>query len=147
MRKTWSLELATGIFLIMGLLALGYLSIRLARMEVVGQGGYTLYARFSSVEGLKDGGVVEIAGVEVGRVKSIDLEDYQARVGFSIRKDVKVPDDTIVSVRTKGLLGEKYVRLSPGGSGKYLPPGGEIFDTEAPIDLEQLIANFIFGKI
>lgn len=147
MRKSWNVELATGIFLILGLLALGYLSIRLARMEVVGRGGYIVHARFSSVEGLKSGAIVEIAGVEVGRVKSIDLEDYQALVSLSIREDVQIPEDTIVSIRTKGLLGEKYVRLSPGGSDKYLSRGEEIFDTEAPINLEELIANFIFGKI
>ncbi len=147
MRKLWDLELATGIFLILGLFALGYLSVQLARMEVVGQGGYTLYARFSSVEGLKTGSVVEIAGVEVGRVKSINLQNYRARVALSLRDDVKVSEDTIVSVRTKGLLGEKYVRLSPGGSDKMIPAGGELFETEAPINLEELIANFIFGKI
>ena len=147
MRKLWDLELATGVFLILGLLALGYLSVKLARMEVVGQGGYTLYARFSSVEGLKTGSVVEIAGVEVGRVKSIELQNYRARVALSLRDDVKVSEDTIASVRTKGLLGEKYVRLSPGGSDKTIPAGGELFETEAPINLEELIANFIFGKI
>lgn len=147
MRSKWDLELATGIFLILGLLALGYLSIHLARMEVVGRGGYTVYARFSSVEGLKSGAKVEMAGVEVGRVKSIDLQDYRARVALSIANGIKLPEDTIISIRTMGLLGEKYVRLSPGGSEKYMEPGGELFETEAPINLEELIANFIFGKI
>jgi phospholipid/cholesterol/gamma-HCH transport system substrate-binding protein len=147
MRRGWDLELITGAFLILGILALGYLSIRLARMEVVGRGGYHLIARFSSVEGLKNGAVVEIAGVQVGRVKSINLEDYQAKVILSLQENVKIPEDTIVSIRTKGLLGEKYVRLSPGGSETYLKPGEEILETEAPINLEELIANFVFGKI
>ncbi len=147
MKKRWDMELAVGVFLLLGLLALGYLSIHLARMEVVGQGGYTIFARFSSVEGLKTGTLVEIAGVEVGRVKSIELQNYRARVAFSIRSDVKIPEDTIASIRTKGLLGEKYVRLSPGGSDQVLKPGGELFETEAPINLEELIANFVFGKI
>jgi phospholipid/cholesterol/gamma-HCH transport system substrate-binding protein len=147
MRSRWDLELATGVFVILGLLALGYLSIHLARMEVVGRGGYTLYARFSSVEGLKNGAKVEMAGVEVGRVRSIDLQDFRARVALSIRDNVRLPEDTIVSIRTMGLLGEKYVRLSPGGSERYLEPEGELFETEAPINLEELIANFIFGKI
>jgi phospholipid/cholesterol/gamma-HCH transport system substrate-binding protein len=147
MKKLLDVELATGFFLVLGLLALGYLSISLARMEFVGQGGYTLFARFSSVEGLKAGAVVEVAGVEVGRVKSIDLQDYRARVCLSVRDSLKVPEDTIVSIRTKGLLGERYVRLSPGGSETYLKSGGELFETEAPINLEELIANFVFGKI
>jgi phospholipid/cholesterol/gamma-HCH transport system substrate-binding protein len=147
MRRRWDVELTTGIFLILGLLALGYLSVRMARMEVVGKGGYTLYARFSSVEGLKKGAVVEVAGVEVGRVRSIDLDDYEAKVGLVLDEAVKVPEDTIVSIRTKGLLGEKYVRMSPGGSDTYLAAGEELFETEAPINLEELIANFVFGKI
>ncbi len=147
MRKRWDVEMTVGIFLLLGLLALGYLSIHLARMEVVGQEGYTIFARFSSVEGLKTGTLVEIAGVEVGRVKNIELQNYRARVAFSIRSDVKLPEDTIASIRTKGLLGEKYVRLSPGGSDQMLNPGGELFETEAPINLEELIANFVFGKI
>lgn len=139
--------MAVGVFVLMGLAALGYLSIHLARMEVVGRGGYTVFARFSSVEGLKPGTVVEIAGVEVGRVKAIELHNYAAKVALTIREDVKIPEDTIASIRTKGLLGEKYVRLSPGGSDQYVKPGGELFETEAPINLEELIANFVFGKI
>ncbi len=147
MTRRGSLELAVGVFVLTGLAALGYLSIHLARMEVVGRGGYTVFARFSSVEGLKPGTLVEIAGVEVGRVKAIELQNYRARVALTIREDVKIPEDTIASIRTKGLLGEKYVRLSPGGSDQYLKPGGELFETEAPINLEELIANFVFGKI
>jgi phospholipid/cholesterol/gamma-HCH transport system substrate-binding protein len=147
MKRAWNVELATGIFLILGLLALGYLSVKMARLDVTGRGGYTVYAVFSSVEGLKPGAVVEIAGVEVGRVKSITLEDYQAKVELTIRNGIKIPKDTIVSIRTKGLLGEKYIKLNPGGSETYIPAGGEILETEAPINLEELIANFIFGKI
>ena len=147
MRKKWDLELTTGAFLLMGFLALAYLSISLARMEMPGGGGFTLFARFSSIEGLKVGAVVEIAGVEVGRVKSIELDNYQAKVGISLSDVVKVPDDSILSIRTKGLLGEKYVRLSPGGSQDYLKPDGEIIETEPPINLEELISNYMFGKI
>lgn len=147
MKAKWDVEFAVGVFLLLGILALGYLSIDLARMEVVGKGGYTVFARFSSVEGLKPGTLVEIAGVEVGRVKAIELQNYRARVQFTIRDDVKLPEDTIASIRTKGLLGEKYVRLSPGGSDQFIKPGGEIFETEAPINLEELIASFVFGKI
>lgn len=147
MKAKWDVEFAVGVFLLLGILALGYLSIDLARMEVVGKGGYTVFARFSSVEGLKPGTLVEIAGVEVGRVKAIELQNYRARVEFTIRDEVKLPEDTIASIRTKGLLGEKYVRLSPGGSDQFIKPGGEIFETEAPINLEELIASFVFGKI
>jgi phospholipid/cholesterol/gamma-HCH transport system substrate-binding protein len=147
MRKKWDIELTTGAFLLMGLLALAYLSISMARMEMPGGGGFTLYARFASIEGLKVGAVVEVAGVEVGRVKSIELEDYQAKVGISLNDVVKVPEDSILSIRTKGLLGEKYVRLSPGGSDEFLKPDEEILETEPPINLEELISNYMFGKI
>ncbi len=88
-----------------------------------------------------------IAGVEVGRVKSVALEDYQARVVLSLTSNVKVQEDAIASIKTKGLIGEKYVEITPGGSEEIIPPGGRIRDTQPAVDLERLISNFVFGKI
>lgn len=140
-------EVIVGVFLLLGLLALGYLAVKLGRMEVIGGSGYSVYAKFPTVAGLRTGSAVEIAGVEVGRVESIGLEDYQARVAFRLNADVKLPEDSIVSIRTKGLIGEQFVKISPGGSDRMIPAGGQITETESPVDLMELIANYVFGKI
>ena len=116
-------------------------------MEIIGEKGYKLYAEFTDVGGLKNGATVEIAGVEIGRVKKISLSDYQAKVEMQINSDVKIQEDAIAAVKTKGLLGEKYIQISPGGSDEIIPPGGEIRETQPPIDLERAIGNFIFGKV
>ena len=147
MRKI-DLELIVGIFVLIGIIALGYISIKLGKMEWVGGGGYQVTAVFPSVAGLKVGALVEIAGVEVGRVKSLNLdEDYQARVVLDIDWEVKLQEDSIASIKTKGLLGEKYVEILPGGADEIIENGGKIQDTEPPIDLEELISKFIFGKV
>jgi phospholipid/cholesterol/gamma-HCH transport system substrate-binding protein len=147
MRKI-DLELIVGLFLLIGIIALSYISVKLGKMEWVGGGGYQVVAVFSSAGGLRVGAAVEIAGVEVGRIKSLALdEDYQARVVLDIDTDVSLQDDSMASIRTKGLLGEKYVDITPGGTEEIIEAGGVILDTEPPIDLEQLISKFIFGKV
>ena len=147
MRKI-DLELIVGLFLLIGIISLSYISVKLGKMEWVGGGGYQVVAIFSSAGGLKVGAAVEIAGVEVGRIKSLSLdEDYQARVILDIDSKVLLQDDSMASVKTKGLLGEKYVDITPGGTEEMIEEGGIIFDTEPPIDIEQLISKFIFGKV
>jgi len=135
-----------GLFLLVGILSLAYISIRLGKMQFIGLGGYTLYADFPTVGGLKEGASVEIAGVEIGRVEKISLVNYQARVMMRINAEVKLQEDTIASVKTKGLIGEKYVRISPGGSEALIPAGGRIREVEPPLDIEELIGSVIFGK-
>jgi phospholipid/cholesterol/gamma-HCH transport system substrate-binding protein len=102
---------------------------------------------FPGTGGLKAGAPVEIAGVEVGRVDRIDLVDYEARVTLRIRRGVEIQDDAIASIKTRGLIGEKFLRISPGGSEKIVPPNGRIREVEAPVDLEELISKYIFGKV
>jgi phospholipid/cholesterol/gamma-HCH transport system substrate-binding protein len=133
--------------MIIGITCLTYLSIKLGRMEIIGDKGYKLYAEFSEIGGLKNGASVEIAGVEVGRVRNISLSDYQAKIELQINSGVKIQEDAIAAVKTKGLLGEKYIRISPGGDEKIIPPEGKIRETQPPLDLEKAIGNFIFGKI
>ncbi|MBI1894564.1 MAG: outer membrane lipid asymmetry maintenance protein MlaD [Candidatus Rokubacteria bacterium] len=145
--KRTNLELTVGGFVLIGILALGYLSINLGRVELLGRRGYMIFADFPTVGGLKSGSSVEIAGVEVGRVDSIRLANYQARVTFRIQEGVKLQEDTIASIKTKGLIGEKYVRLSPGGSDRVIQSGGQIREVEAPVDLEELIGKYIFGQV
>ena len=145
--KRLTMETLVGLFVVVGIASLAYLAIKLGKLEVIGSRGYTVVAEFDSVAGLKNGSVVEIGGVEVGRVRDISLKNYRAVVAMSIDPGVKLQDDAIVSVRTKGLIGEKYVRITPGASDKLIPPGGRIRDTEDPVDMEQLISNYIFGKL
>lgn len=146
MRRS-ALELAVGVFVIIGVLALSYLSIKLGRVELLGGRGYLVTADFPSVGGLKTGSAVEVAGVEVGRVEAIALADYQARVTMRIYAGVELQEDSIASIKTKGLIGEKYVRINPGGSDRLIPPNGRIREVEPPVDIEELISKYIFGKV
>ena len=145
--KRFDLELTVGLFMIVGILCLGYLAIKLGRMEVVGEQGYEIYAVFSNVGGLKNGSSIVIAGVDVGRVKNVTLDNYQARIVMNLPWSVKVQEDAIVSIKTKGLIGEKYIEITPGGSEKIIQPGGRLRETQSPIDFEELISKFIYGKI
>jgi len=145
--RRFDLELAVGIFILAGILCLGYLSIKLAKMEVLGGEGYKIYAVFSDTGGLKEGSSVVIAGVQVGRVKEVTMKDYAAKVVLSLSKEVKIQEDAIASIKTKGLIGEKFIQITPGGSEKIIQPGKRIRETQPAVDLEQLISNFVFGKI
>ena len=145
--KKFDLELSVGLFIIAGIICLGDPSITLGKMEVWRGKGYAVYALFSNSGGLKTGASIVIAGVDVGRVKSITLEDYQARVVLDIPENVKIQEDAIASIKTKGLIGEKYVEITPGGSEKIISSGGRIRETQPAVDLEELISNFVFGKI
>jgi len=140
-------NIVVGIFMVLGIVALGYLSIQLGRVSFLGGRGYPVTVDFPSVGGLKAGSTVEIAGVEIGRVESIGLDNYQARVKLRVNKGVKLQEDSIASIKTKGLIGEKYVRISPGGSDKIIQPGGKIREVEAPVDFEELLSKYIFGKV
>ena len=133
--------------LALGMLCLGYLSIKVARKELFTPNGYEITAVFSNCSGLRPGSPVMIAGVEIGRVESIGLADYQARVVLRLQREIKLQEDSIASIKTKGLIGEKFVRISPGGSDKLIPPNGRIREVEAPVDLEELISKYIFGKV
>jgi len=145
--KKFDLELAVGLFIIAGMVCLGYLSIKLGKMEIIGEKGYEVYAVFSNAGGLKNGASVEIAGVDIGRVRGITLDNYQARVVLNLPWKVKIQEDAIASVKTKGLIGEKYVEISPGASETLIKPGDRIQETQPAIDVEELISKYVFGKI
>jgi phospholipid/cholesterol/gamma-HCH transport system substrate-binding protein len=140
-------EIFVGIFVLLGIVCLGYLAIRLGKLEVMGNTGYVVYADFSSVAGLKPGDPVEIAGVKVGRVEGLKLADDRARLTLRIDESVKLPEDTIASVRSRGLIGDKYVLLSPGASDKIIAHGGRIRETESPPDLTDVIGKYIGGDL
>lgn len=145
--KKFDTEIAVGIFVFIGIVCLGYISVNLGKINLWGDRYYQVKAVFSSVKGLKKNTVVEISGVEVGKVKDIKLIDYRAEVELLIRDNIKLQEDAIASIRTKGLLGEKYVEITPGGSDELVGPGGSLHETEPPLDLEKMIGNFIFGKV
>lgn len=148
MSKT-SLELGVGIFVMIGILCVGYLTVRLGKMELLGDEHYNLNARFISVAGLKKGAQVVIAGVQVGQVTkiSLDPEEQVAIVRMKIMKNVVLTDDVIASVKTSGLIGDKYIKLSPGGSDEILKDGELITETESALDIEELISKYAFGDV
>lgn len=144
--KKYSTELMVGIFVVFGIIALAYLSIKLGDVRFFGQNGYVVYAEFSSSEGLSEGAPVEIAGVDAGTVEDISLDNYTSLVKMRIKPWVKLPDDTIASIRSTGLIGEKHIRLNPGGSDKTLKHGDRITDTEPSISIEELISKYVFSQ-
>lgn len=147
--KRTSLELTVGVFVFISILAVGYLTIKLGRMELLQGNYYVVNARFQNVAGLKAGSSVEIAGVPVGRVSAITVnpENFAAMVEMKIDKGVVLTDDTIASVKTQGLIGDKFIKLSPGGGSTGLKSGDTMVETESAVDLEELISRYIMGKV
>lgn len=148
MRKI-SQESIAGIFVLMGIFLLAYMTINLGDVKVFGDDSYFLSTRFESVSGLREGNPVEMQGIEVGEVKRLELDqDTQRAVAvLTIRKDILVYDDAIASIKTAGLIGDKFVSLDPGGSGAKLEDGGVIINTESPIDIGDIIGKYAFGSV
>lgn len=144
--KDVKVETAVGLFMMLGIAALAWLSIRLGNVEIGRGDKVPVVAEFTSVQGLKKGAGVEIAGVEIGTIESIEIRDYKAVVRMAVRKDIALQEDAIASIRTRGLIGDKYISISPGASDRLIPPGGKIRETEPPVDFERLIGQFIHGK-
>lgn len=135
-------EAKVGIFVFIGLLVLGYMSFKVGGFKVGRDKGYPVAAVFDTATGLKTGVPVQIAGIEVGIVEDIALEDGRARVSFRVRSDVPLPLDSTAVIRTSGVLGDKYVEIVPGSKGApTLEPGGRLVNTRAPADVDQLIAK------
>ena len=149
--RNYARDTFTGIFVIIGLICIAYLTIELGKMELTSGNGYTVYARFSSIAGLRVGAGVEVAGVSIGKVTTISLEQTDegtlAVVSMKINKGVELTDSCIASVKTSGLIGDKYISLSPGGTLNMLGDGSEIVDTESALDIEALIKKYVFGNI
>ncbi|MCB2181476.1 MAG: outer membrane lipid asymmetry maintenance protein MlaD [Desulfobulbaceae bacterium] len=147
--KKANFEFFVGLFLIAGFLAFAYISLQFGEFSVFSKStNYTLYADFDSVSGLKKGAVISIAGVDVGRVSDIKLTDDElARVSLYLSNDIKVTDDAIASIKTQGIIGDKYIRISQGGSDIILKEGDILTETESAVDLEELISKYIFGDI
>ncbi|MBW2654861.1 MAG: outer membrane lipid asymmetry maintenance protein MlaD [Deltaproteobacteria bacterium] len=142
------IEFYVGLFVIIGLLCTGYLFAVLGEINFMRDKRYPLHAFFTSVSGLKTGARVEMAGVEIGVVSnvSIDKERLLAKIDFRIDKNIELSEDIIASVKTSGIIGQKYIDILPGGSDIILEPGEEILLTESSLDIESLVRKFIFNK-
>ena len=142
-------ETAVGLFVLVGLLAIAYMSIKLGNVQMFSDKFYLVKADFTDISGLKVNAPIQMFGVKIGFVESISLNQEKgvASVNMLIDKDVKLTDDAIVSVKTNGLIGDKYLKIAPGGLGDPVKPGDTLFDTNPTIDLEDLISKFAFGKV
>jgi phospholipid/cholesterol/gamma-HCH transport system substrate-binding protein len=146
--KQSNIELSVGAFVLLGVAAIVWFAVQAGAGAAVGGSTYEVNARFSNIGGLKPGSQVFIAGVPVGRVEKIDLNgQYAAVVRFNVKQEVHLPSDTIASIKTSGLIGDKYVALAPGADNNNLAPGGMITDTEPAMDLESIISRFAFGNV
>lgn len=144
--KKINIETGVGIFIVIGVLCLTYLSVKLGDVSLFGTKQYVVKARFANISGLKEGAVVEIAGVTVGKVARIHLDNYEAFVEMLIDPGVEIPSDAIASIRTQGIIGDKYIKIQPGGSDEYIRSDEEILETESAIELEELVSKYIFEK-
>ena len=133
--------------MVVGIICLGYVSIKLGKIEVWGRPVYEVFAIFSDTGGLRNGAPVVVAGVEVGRVERISLEDYEARVLLQINPGLEIHDDAIVSIKTSGLIGEKFIQISAGAADELIKPGGRIRQTESSVDIMALISKYAFGNL
>ena len=145
MRKM-NLEMIVGLFLLAGFASFAYISIKMGDIKMFMDESYPVTARFTSISGLKEGATIELAGVKVGKVTKIELDggEYEAVVHLDISTDVQLTDDSIASIRTAGIIGDRFIKLTPGGSDIFLEPGDEIEETEASISLEELVSKYIF---
>jgi len=147
--KKYAVETTVGIFLVFGLLCIGYMTVKLGHVSLLGDDAYSLFARFTTVSGLRVGSPVNMLGIGVGRVGrlTMDQKDQKAVVEIRIQKGIKVYDDAIVSIKTEGLIGDTFLSIGPGGSGKLLAPGGTITETQPAVDLVDLIGKYAFGEV
>ena len=147
--KKYAMETTVGIFLAFGLLCVGYMAVKLGHVSLLGDNAYSLFARFTTVSGLRVGSPVNMLGIEVGRVGRLTMDQKDQKVVMEIRiqKDIKVYDDAIASIKTEGLIGDMFLSIDPGGSGKLLGPGGTITETQAAVDMVDLIGKYAFGEV
>jgi phospholipid/cholesterol/gamma-HCH transport system substrate-binding protein len=147
--KKYSMESIVGVFVVIGILCVGYMTVKLGKATFLGGDSYSLYARFPSVSGVRSGSIIEIHGIEAGKVGSlsIDQEKQMALVELKIEKGIKVYDDASATIKSSGLIGDKFVKVDPGGSGEVLKPGATIVETTTPPDIDELIGKYAFGDV
>ena len=144
--KKYAMETTAGIFVVIGLFCIAYMTVTLGHVSFLGENTYPLTAKFTTVSGLRTGSPVDMLGIEVGRVGRLTM-DQKAVVEIRIQKDIKVYDDAIVSIKTEGLIGDMFLSIDPGGAGKLLGPGGTITETQPAVDIADLIGKYAFGEV
>ncbi len=147
--KKYSKETVVGIFVVVGLFCIGYMTVKLGNVGFLGENKYTLTARFNTVTGLRVGNPINMLGLEIGRVAkfSMDQENQQAIVLLEINKGIEIFDDAIASIKTEGLIGDKYISIDAGGAGDLLADGDSITETESPTDIMELVSKYAFGDV
>ena len=147
--KKYSKETVVGIFVVIGLFCIAYMTVKLGNIGFLGENSYSLYAKFTAVTGLRVGNPINMLGLEVGRVEkfTMDQENQQVLVEFKINNGIEVYDDAIASIKTEGLIGDKYVSIDPGGGGDLLANGDTITDTNSPTDIMDLVSKYAFGDV
>ena len=147
--KKYAMETTVGIFLVFGLLCIGYMAVKLGHVSLLGDNAYSLFARFTTVSGLRVGSPVNMLGIEVGRVGrlTMDQKDRKAAVEVQIKQGIRVYDDAIATIKTEGLIGDSYLGIDPGGGGELLKPGGTITETQPALDIADLIGKYAFGDV
>jgi phospholipid/cholesterol/gamma-HCH transport system substrate-binding protein len=147
--KKCAMETTVGVFFFVGLLLIGFMTVKLGHVSFFGDKTYPLSARFTSVTGLRAGSPVYMFGIEVGRVErlNMDQKNQKAAVEVQIKQGINVYDDAIATIKTEGLIGDKYLRIDPGGAGELLKPGGTITETQPDLDIGDLIGKYAFGEV
>jgi phospholipid/cholesterol/gamma-HCH transport system substrate-binding protein len=147
--KSSHLEYPVGFFVLLGLTAISWLAIKVGAGSLLGGPTYVIEARFANAGGLNPGSNVMCAGVTVGRVESLrmDSKDFSAVATLRVMEGLLLPMDTMASIKTTGLIGDKYISLAPGAEEEFLKPGAQITMTESSVDLESLIGKMAFGSV
>lgn len=136
-------QFIVGLFALLGIAALIYLSVRLGNIGIVPTPGYTLYANFDNISGLKNGDQVQLAGVTIGKVQSISLQNNRAHIAMRINNGVQIDTDAIAEIKTSGIIGDKYVSIALGPGEHNLTNGGTIRQTQSAFVLEDAIGQLI----
>jgi phospholipid/cholesterol/gamma-HCH transport system substrate-binding protein len=147
--KKYAMETTVGIFVVFGLFCVGYMTVKLGHVTFLGDNSYPLFAGFTSVSGLRAGNPVDMMGIEVGRVErlTMDQKNQKAIVEIRVQKGIKIYDDAVASIKTEGLIGDKFISIDPGGGGTLLKPGGAITETQPAIDIMEIIGKYAFGEV
>ena len=139
-------EMSVGVFVFLGIVAIGWLALKVGQTGGLGESGYTLVANFGDAGGMREGGDIMMAGVTIGRIDTVNLvKNDHAQMILRIHDGIKITEDAFASVRTKGIIGDRYIRINQGASETFLEPGSEIEETESAINIEDLISKYIFS--
>ena len=147
--KKYTYETYAGLFVVIGLICVAYLTVKLGDVSFLKGKSYPLTAKFSDVTGLRVGSKVDMFGLEIGEIERITLDqkDQMALVEMRIQREVRVFGDAIASIKTEGLIGDKYMSIDPGGAEQPLPPGGTIIQTQPAVDIADIVGKYAFGSV